>query len=179
MLTPTVTLFQDRIGVSVRCGYEVRVVGQPFGIEVGSVLVQRREGEEIFGVHVDFQPLQPNGRTDVLRERIVELDILHAQVGRALDVARIGDFEQTRPVLRPVRLVGRHAGPVGRIPVVALGAVHVVRVVMDARYEREERPAVFSPEHARIGNRIPVPRADALQEDRQSDAVPTGQRFTP
>ncbi len=53
--------------------------------------MQRREGEEILARQVNLQPAQTDLLAQRLREGVVDLDILHAQVGRVLLVTGIGN----------------------------------------------------------------------------------------
>ena len=138
--------------------------------------MQRREGEEILARQVNLQPAQTDLLAQRLREGVVDLDILHAQVGRVLLVTGVGNFEQFGPRIGTVRLVGSHARPISRIPVVLLLAVHVVRIVVNAQHPHE-RTGVLAPEITRIGRGVPVALHHALQEDRQSDAVPVGRQI--
>lgn len=134
-----------------------------FGVVVLGVLLQRRPEEQVFARDVDAQFLDVGLAGDLLGQGVAQRDVFQAAVARFLQVAVVGGAQ------RAASADGQRAAQSGPV---CVGVVLRPAVGVLPRQAVSVGAVVLSPEEPRLAGGIPVAFADALEEDREVDAVP-------
>ena len=156
-------------------GGELGALGDDLGVEHRRVPVDRGPGEEVFAREIDPHLLHSDPAGGLLREGIVQREVLEAEVRRILEeivAVRVhradaaAGHRHAVEAARPVRMVGG----VGNRPVGgALVQDHPVELVVKGEVVG---PFIAAPEQGRALRRIPVAVTDTLQEHAQAQSVP-------